>query len=48
MAGDILTTLQKGTVVQVYEEQGVWRRIDPADSRWVSGTYLQRADAANN
>ena len=47
-AGDILTTLQNGTVVQVYEEQGVWRRIDPADSRWVSGAYLQKVDAANN
>lgn len=47
-AGDILTTLQNGTVVQVYEEQGVWRRIDPADSRWVSGTYLEKVDAATN
>jgi hypothetical protein len=47
-AGDILTTLQNGTVVQVYEEQGVWLRIDPADSRWVSGTYLEKVDAATN
>jgi N-acetylmuramoyl-L-alanine amidase/Bacterial SH3 domain len=45
-AGDILSTLQNGATVQVYEEQGGWRRIDPSDSRWVNGTYLQKADAA--
>lgn len=48
ISGEIVTTLQNGATVQVYEEQNGWRRIDSSDSRWVSGDYLEKVDAASS
>ena len=41
-SGKLLKKLRNGTVVQVYEEQGDWRRIHPSEQNWVSGKYLEK------
>ncbi|HYJ80078.1 MAG TPA: N-acetylmuramoyl-L-alanine amidase [Longimicrobiaceae bacterium] len=41
-----LGTLPNGAIVHIHEEQGIWRRIDPAAQRWVSGTFLVPAAPA--
>jgi hypothetical protein len=35
-----LGELPNGTVVRLYEARGIWRRIDPSHSRWVSSRFL--------
>jgi hypothetical protein len=35
-----LGALPNGTVVRLYESHGIWRRIDPSHSRWVSSRFL--------
>jgi hypothetical protein len=46
-SSDILGQLSNGTVVQVFEEQNGWGRIDATDSRWVKEQFLQKVDAAS-
>ncbi|HEV7588651.1 MAG TPA: N-acetylmuramoyl-L-alanine amidase [Longimicrobium sp.] len=33
-------SLPNGTVVHIHEAKGIWRRIDPVESRWVSSRFL--------
>lgn len=40
-----IKTLTKGVHVNVFEESGVWRRIDPTESHWVNGDFLERVQA---
>src|SRR5947207_127163 len=47
-SGDVIAKLQNGAVVQVFEEQNGWARIDANDDRWVNRSSLQKVDAANN
>ena len=47
-SGDVITKLQNGAGVQVFEEQNGWARIDAKDDRWVNRSFLQKVDAANN
>lgn len=35
-----LGQLANGTVVQIHEAKGIWRRIDPVQQRWVSSKFL--------
>jgi len=42
LAGDILGQLANGTVVQVFEEQDGWGRINAADSQWVKEEFLEK------
>lgn len=35
-----LGQLTNGTVVQIHEAKGIWRRIDPVQQRWVSSRFL--------
>jgi len=37
---DRLGELTNGAVVQIHEVKGSWRRIDPVEQKWVSGTFL--------
>jgi hypothetical protein len=39
-AGQKLGELHNGAVVQIFEAKGLWRRIDPAQPRWVSSRFL--------
>jgi N-acetylmuramoyl-L-alanine amidase len=36
--------LSPGTVVEIFAESGIWRRIDPAAERWVSSKFLIPVD----
>lgn len=38
----VLQVLSKGVIVNVCAEEGSWRRIHPAESRWASGRFLQK------
>lgn len=38
--GRIVTQLERGSVVRVYEERENWTRIDEKESRWVFSCYL--------
>ena len=38
--GTVLRALPVGTIVQVYEEQNGWARINPTQSEWCSTKYL--------
>ncbi len=40
MGSDSAGALTNGLIVQIYEAKGIWRRIDPASSRWVSSKFL--------
>lgn len=33
-------SLPNGTVVEIHDKSGIWRRISPTEARWVSGNYL--------
>jgi hypothetical protein len=35
-----LGALHNGDVVHIHEASGIWRRIDPVESRWVSSRFL--------
>ena len=35
-----LGSLTNGAIVHIHEAQGIWRRIDPVESRWVSSKFL--------
>jgi hypothetical protein len=37
-----IKALTKGILVNVYEEKNNWCRIDPTESHWVSGRFLER------
>ncbi|HYV06247.1 MAG TPA: SH3 domain-containing protein [Blastocatellia bacterium] len=37
-----IKALTKGVQVNVFEESGVWRRIDAKESHWVNGDFLER------
>ena len=41
-AGAILGQLPSGTVVQVFEEQNGWFRIDAGQPRWVKGSFVEK------
>jgi len=41
-SGAILAALARGTKVQVFEERTGWDRIDPIESHWVKGSFLQK------
>lgn len=41
-SGTRIKSLTKGVLVNVFEESGVWRRIDPNESHWVNGRFLER------
>ena len=47
-SGAILGQLTNGSVVQVFEEQNGWGRIDLSESRWVNESFLQKQMAAGN
>jgi len=47
-SSDILGQLANGAVVQIFEEQNGWGRIDPADSRWVKESFLQKVEGAGS
>lgn len=47
-SSDVLGQLANGAVVQIFEEQNGWGRIDPAASRWVKESFLQRVEGASN
>lgn len=47
-SSDILGQLANGTVVQVFEEQNGWGRIDASASRWVKEQFLQKVAGANS
>lgn len=36
----VLKKLQRGVLVQIYEEAGGWCRIHPSESQWVCGRYV--------
>lgn len=36
----LLGSLPNGTVVQIHEAKGIWRRIDAVEQRWVSSKFL--------
>ncbi len=40
----MLAALARGTKVQVFEERNGWARIDPTESHWVKGSFLQKID----
>lgn len=39
-SNSLLGSLPNGTVVQIHEAKGIWRRIDPVQQRWVSSKFL--------
>lgn len=47
-ASDILGQLSNGSMVQVFEEQNGWGRIDSAASRWVKESFLQKVEGASS
>ena len=47
-SSQILGQLSNSSMVQVFEEQNGWGRIDPSASRWVKESFLQKVGAANN
>lgn len=44
----ILGQLANGTVVQIFEEQDGWGRIDSTESRWVNERFLKKQLAVGN
>lgn len=40
--GSVIRALTFGTVVEIYEEQDGWGRINPTSSEWVSTAYLSK------
>lgn len=47
-SSDILGQLAGGAVVQIFEEQNGWGRIDPAASRWVKESFLQKVASSSS
>jgi hypothetical protein len=41
-SGNVLRALPFGTIVQVYEDNNGWSRINPTQSEWCSSKYLQK------
>jgi len=39
-SSDKLGELRNGAVVHIHDARGLWRRIDPVESRWVSSRFL--------
>lgn len=39
-SGDEVGALPDGLLIQIYEAQGIWRRIDPTKPYWVSSKFL--------
>ncbi|HEY0016997.1 MAG TPA: N-acetylmuramoyl-L-alanine amidase [Longimicrobium sp.] len=37
---DKLGELADGSIVHIHEANGIWRRIDPVEQKWVSGKFL--------
>jgi hypothetical protein len=45
ISGNILGQLANGTVVQIFEEQNGWGRIDASDSKWIKESFLQKVSS---
>jgi len=39
-SSDAVGELRNGAVVHIHDAKGIWRRIDPVESRWVSSRFL--------
>lgn len=48
ISSDILGQLANGTIVQIFEEQDGWGRIDPSESKWVKESFLQKVEGASS
>jgi len=40
VSGTALGSLANGAVIQIYQAEGIWRRIDPQQQKWVSSKFL--------
>jgi hypothetical protein len=43
VSGSPLGTLPNGAIVQIFQAEGIWRKIDPVQPRWVSSKFLTPA-----
>jgi hypothetical protein len=43
VSGSPLGTLPNGSIVQIFQAEGIWRKIDPVEQRWVSSKFLAPA-----
>jgi hypothetical protein len=43
VSGAPLGILSDGSIIQIFQAEGIWRRIDPQEQRWVSSRFLTPA-----